>query len=239
MTSSFQSLWSSGDPSGLLKLAKDIETHDSWRGFLTIQEHDIFKHALDKGGQVWNDFINGNAICRIEQPSSDTSPPSGTAITSTNNRTEQSPFTNGHTPQTSSLSLPSPSSIQAEIAEEKQPELSQLDGVSVAFRVRYMLYEKSIGLMFPPSDPTISPDVDYAIFDDEQDDKPAEVPVVTRKVDDDYDDEDEDDDEDKTSSDKKPENTYDQVTDADPNGKPVILSKSTQFTYYQRHLLTL
>lgn len=221
MTSMFQTLWSSGDSSGLLRLAKDIENHESWRGFLTIQEHDLFKYALDKGGQVWHEFISGNATCRMEQPSPESSTPTGTA-TPAPNKIEKSPFTNGHSQPISTLMpAPSPSPMPVGNVEEKQAEHLQLDGVSVAFRVRYMLYEKSIGLMFPPLDPTISPDIDYAIFEEEKEDKPAPAPTTARKVDDDYDDDDDEEEDEKAKADKKPELA---VTESDLTGKPIILS---------------
>lgn len=224
MTSTFHSLWSSGDSSGLLRLARDIEAHESWRGFLTIQEHDIFKYAIDLGGRVWHEFINGNATCRMEQPSDTTTSPSAAIPTATPapGRVEKSPFTNGYISATPPV--PSPSPLPAEPTEpvyEKpaQAEPLQLDSVSVAFRVRYMLYEKSIGLIFPSLDPAISADIDYAIFEEEET-PTAPAPAPRKADDDDYDDDDEDDEK---EEEKKPDVL---IVESDSSGKPIILSMS-------------
>lgn len=229
MTSSFQTLWSSGNPAGLLRLARDIEAHESWRGFLTIQEHDIFKSALDKGGRIWHEFINGNATCSMEQPSPASTPaPPATAINfnamPAPTKVEKPPFTNGHATVTPSSPAPLTPTDLLLVPEEKQSttENLQLDAVTVAFRVRYMLYEKSIGMIFPSMDPSISPDIDYAIFEEpEEESAPPPRPAV-RAVDDDYDDE--DDDEDETKLDLAPAAVID-----DPSEKPVILS---MFIFY-------
>lgn len=226
MTSMFQTLWSSGDSSGLLRLAQDIETHESWRGFLTIQEHDIFKSALDSGGRVWHEFINGNATCSMEQPTPDSTPTVSTAMLAPATvKLEKSPFTNGHISSTSS-----PLPTESAGPEEKQnstTEHIQLDAVTVAFRVRYMLYEKSIGMIFPSLDPSISPDIDYAIFDEPAKENTVPVLPPTRKIDDDYDD---DDDEDDDDTEKKPEITASSSSlNADSLEKPVILSMSGYF----------
>lgn len=69
MSIDYEKFWSSGNSQNLLSLAKDIESQDAWRGFLTIQEHGVFKYALEKGGDIWTEFINGNVICRLEQES--------------------------------------------------------------------------------------------------------------------------------------------------------------------------
>lgn len=218
MTSTFQTLWSSGNSSGLLKLARDIEAHESWRGFLTIQEHDIFKYALDSGGRVWHEFINGNATCRMEQPVPDTTPVPSMS-NSAQVKVEKSPSTNGTVAPTPGQS---PAPAPPESNDEKPAstaEQLQLDAVSVAFRVRYMLYEKSIGLLFPSLDPSISPDIDYAIFEEEEPEQ-APAPAARKADDDDYDDDDDDEDNEKE---KKPETTG---IDTDSSGKPIILSMS-------------
>lgn len=209
MTTEFQKLWSSGDSAGLLRLAKDIETQDSWRAFLTIQEHDLFKYAMDEGGKVWHEFINGAAICRMEQPTTIGTPaPSSTmnGASSLHNpamtpsgfqRLEKSPFPLGQS-NGFKVSSPSPMHFERSTGDDTKStnvDYIQLDTVNVAFRVRYMLYEKSIGLLFPSVDPSIPPEVDYSIFEIEEE-KPKPVVPAARKVDDDdYDDDEEDEDE--------------------------------------------
>lgn len=241
MNSSFQKLWSSGDSAGLLRLARDIEKHETWRGFLTTQEHDIFKYALDSGGSIWHEFINGTAICRMEQPSTVESPANtinGMPLGSSNNtpgflsKLDKSSFPNGiHNNHHSSVNskLPSPTPADISISEDSNGSNSdflQLDGVTVAFRARYMLYEKSIGLMFPASDPSISPDIDYAIFDElENPIKSQEAaPVATRKVDDDDYDDDEDD-EDETKNDNKDTKNLETLSDQKKIEKSIIMSR--------------
>lgn len=232
MSIDYEKFWSSGNSSNLLSLAKDIESQDAWRGFLTIQEHEVFKYVLENGGDIWTEFINGNVICRLEQETlsdsiasqttqhlngssrSDTSAENGDDLSKLNTNNTESNGEDASNNQNNN--------------DKKNQRLANLDPVTVAFRVRYMLYEKSIQLLFPSHDPDISPDIDYQLLES-KDKKLKETNFVSpqipakRVIDDDYDDE-ESDEEKKESEKPKPSN---EVLDIqyDPSGKHIITSR--------------
>ena len=145
---------------------------------------------------------------------------------------------NHHSTINSKLPSPSPAPAETSISEDttivRDNDYLQLDAVTVAFRVRYMLYEKSIGLIFPANHPSISPDIDYAIFDEPEESSKAQLvaPVVTRQADDDdYDDEDEDEDETKPA-DTNANNSAPSLGQEN-NEKSVILSRFWIITFFQ------
>lgn len=288
MHAKFQSLWASGDSEGLRLLAKDIEDREAWRGFLTIQEHDIFKYALDQGGSVWEKFIHGNVICRLEPTTNQSSSYSTTSNGDNSNKTSdhdkndsssddknnlnkingkassQYLFNSASTrnsPQPNNVNNISNNSQSTSDSNNKTstPSLSttsaesnlkhrylNLDPVTVAFRVRYMLYEKSISVIFPFPDPEVSDEIDYfdvlEKFDKEMNNKngmdsesSAEAEVkkpAKRDIDDDYDDDDEEDENDKDKPDSSGNDQNgstqaqkekdDQKVEQDPSGKLII-----------------
>lgn len=232
MSINYEKFWSSGNSANLLKLAKDIESQDAWRSFLTIQEHKVFKYALEKGGDVWNEFINGNIICRLEQPNLSSSNDSKVNNKQMNGSakldTHALDDTRANTPTNASATPQNKPNTELTKNEKKGVRLVNLDPVTVAFRVRYMLYEKSIQFIFPSLDPDISPEVDYQIFEDTQPANSLEnsslvkIPAK-REIDDDYDDDESDSDDKKvTSVPSKPDNTSEIPRDA--NGKFIITS---------------
>lgn len=187
----------------------------------------------------------------MEQPSSVETPAhgiNGLPFNSSSNtpapfsKPEKPLFQNGihnnhHSTINSKLPSPSPAPAETSISEDhngSSNDYLQLDAVTVAFRVRYMLYEKSIGLIFPANDPSISPDIDYAIFDEPEESSKAQLaaPVVTRQADDDdYDDEDEDEDETKPA-DTNANNSAPSLGQEN-NEKSVILSRFWIITFFQ------
>lgn len=220
MSVNYEALWSSGNPQSLLKLARDIESQDSWRGYLTTQEHEVFKYALEKGGEIWDEFINGDIICRLEQQN----PSQSEAISKpdpTHNVTNKQENESENGEESSSTLLNNtdhgneqnmstkegPYSVNQSLHSDKlvQLRLVNLDSVTVAFRVRYMLYEKSIQFLFPSPDPEVFPDIDYQILENNNintqtalssniNDSSHKLIPTKREIDDDYDDDDDDDD---------------------------------------------
>lgn len=261
MSNKYERFWSSGDSDKLLRLARDIETQDSWRGFLTIQEHDIFKYALERGGSIWREFVNGNVICRLEQQ--DTleqnstkqklgigTPGNGISLSSSisqsknrnssilNHRDEPNCLNLEQTPKVRSPALVGNSSQGHQSSGISHQRLLNLDPVTVAFRVRYMLYEKSIQVLFPSPNPDISSDIDYQIFEQlEIDEKDQSLPQnknsvdaykpADRKIDDDYDESDEDNDINHNQIDNgeiKQHNITNKDLEYDSSGKHIITS---------------
>ncbi|KAK9476537.1 hypothetical protein V1514DRAFT_175491 [Lipomyces japonicus] len=61
-TTELVKLWATGDAARLLHLARQIESHDAWTGYLTPQEHVLFADAVAKGGDIWWRLISGEAV---------------------------------------------------------------------------------------------------------------------------------------------------------------------------------
>lgn len=241
MSREFISLWASGDSGSLLRLARDIETNDSWRGFLTIQEHDIFQYAIDKGGDVWHEFINGNVICRLEQLKPHIDPKLKLPKSNGHVNGDSQNATANNTPSAAAQQTLPTNFEKAD--EDLGHRLLNLDPVTVAFRVRYMLYEKSIQIMFPSPDPDVSPDIDYKIFETEN--RPNVAPYIDvsnaslpkssakRAIDDDYDDYDDDEDS------KDDDNEGSKAPATLSNGEqPVPLEVSIEHDPSGKHIIT-
>uniref|UniRef100_A0A060T7R8 SAGA complex subunit Spt7 n=1 Tax=Blastobotrys adeninivorans TaxID=409370 RepID=A0A060T7R8_BLAAD len=196
-------IWRRSSPTGLLRIAKDIESQGSWRGYLTVAEHEVFKRALESGGDQWSKLLEGKAHAKVEI----ISPPTNGTNSGSPRRTPSGP---GSTPFDSSMGTahtPRTPTLKA----TPLPSLVELDPVSLAFRVRYMLYEKAIGVVYASRDD--SQEVDFSLLEDESHQQSnqsngtgAQEKPAARKTDEDYDfDEDEDEEEEEEKG--KDENT--------------------------------
>lgn len=216
-------VWSTNDTDRLYKLAQDIELQDGWRSYLSVQEHEFFKYALDHGKEYWKRFIDGKISCKVEHT---------TTGISTSTVTDTSPITNNThlngiasltprlgTPQSSvdprSSLLQSNDAISNSVATSimngthltsrssltpQPPSNISYDPLTISFRVRYMLYEKSIDILYPALD-NQPPGFDLSILEEDEEQQPEAQPnkvMLTRKVDDNYDDEEDDEDEEET-----------------------------------------
>lgn len=186
-------LWSSNDPAGLLRLARDIQEHGSWKAFLSREEHRVFEDAVAKGGDVWAQFIVGQAVCQVE--TSERALRSASNVTTNGLRAVESsvPRAASSTPQPGAMPLAS-----NEIKTGNGMIVRTLDASTLAFRVRYMLYDKAIGVLFPSRDPEVSLDIASSVFEDPDVERTVIKPAA-RRLEDDYD-LDEDDDEDDNNS---------------------------------------
>jgi hypothetical protein len=208
-------LWSSNDPAGLLRLAKDIQDHGGWKAYLSREEHRVFEEAVTKGGDVWSRFINGQAICQVEV--SERSARS-TSHASNSLRIGESPV-----PRAAS-STPQPGQLLAinELKGSNGMVVKTLDASALAFRVRYMLYNKAIGVLFPSKDPEVSLDIASSVFENPEMGKKVDKPT-TRKLDEDYDiDEDEEDDEENNTISNESNETSNDIEMKDPTAKVIL-----------------
>ncbi|ANB15060.1 SAGA histone acetyltransferase complex subunit SPT7 [Sugiyamaella lignohabitans] len=277
-------LWSSNDPQKLHILAKDIETQGTWQAYLSAQEHKIFEYAVERGGDLWAQFLQGTVQCYVEHvPStingmangnfSSNSPSangggSGAGFSkrtnghsSTNmNGNDDSPYTSPHFSRVSGTPQPNsgPTSFLGKSAAAASglyhsnsragsagsehgganttgtgagnvPTVTTIDGLTLAFRVRYMLYDKSLGLLFPAIGKYMPFDFDSALFEDNSKsvaEALAGSPTTAgasrtsaRPVDDDYDFDDEDEDEDEQPTDKMQVDNDSQRTTNDTNNE--------------------
>ncbi|KAK9348035.1 hypothetical protein V1522DRAFT_400123 [Lipomyces starkeyi] len=215
-------LWTTGDPTRLLHLARQIEAHQGWKAHLNPQEHAVFAEAIAEGNDTWRSLISATEAAKVNTEKQALEGNMDPVDDPPNN---QAPTANGvagdlllHTPR------PSPTPHSADIASHlsngtEQPSSSddnsetkempvEIDFVALALKVRHMLYEKSVDYIFATpsklSSMSSGPfEVDFTFLDeedanngsihDENDVSEKDKPPLARKVDeDDYDDEDDD-----------------------------------------------
>lgn len=191
-------LWVSDDPERLRRLAEDIEAHDGWQGYLSIGEHLIFKSALESSNRdLWPKLLRGDVKARVESKDvlSSSSAPSASMTGAT-----QSP-TPGNT-GTPVPSAPAPAPVTT-------TTVTSIDPIALAFRVRYMLYDKSFSILFPSVDPEASLDIGSSVFESPTDgpngNKQEATRPPARTTDDDYDFDEDDEDEKKDEGNEKAE----------------------------------
>jgi transcriptional activator SPT7 len=184
-------LWASDDPVRLRRLAADIEANDGWQGYLSAGEHLIFKSALDSPNpDLWEKLLSGELKARIESKEVVNAP----AAPSSN--------LTGPTQSPAPGQAGTPAPVPATATPVTTTTTTSVDPVSLAFRIRYMLYDKSLSVLYPSVDPESSLDIGSSVFEDPgQDIEPSKPPA--RKTDDDYDD-DYDDEEDEKKNDVAP-----------------------------------
>lgn len=222
-------LWKRSSAHGLLKLAQEIETQGSWRGYLSVAEHEIFREVLTQGGDQWARFLDGKVGAKVEiLPSNNTNagntggptrPANGSSVPAHggfDSPRRMTPATIAG-PGIMESSSPRVSSAPNSIGTP-QPSVTSIDPVTVCFRVRYMLYEKAIGVMFPSAN--ASQEVDFDLLENEEDEEEEEVnakennkkPVV-RRTDDDYDDDDYDEEEEEEEAEQGKEKAKEEEDD--------------------------
>lgn len=212
------SLWSTDNPEKLLKLSREIEAKGLWKGVLSPVEHCLFKAAVDAGGHTWEAFIQGRAKCEVErlQPVVNTSTSNNTGSTAAR---DQSVLSNANGIGRSSLSKSGDATDESQRGRDQSesPSASRtgsaapadkvkehlvtvsVDSMTIACRVRYLLFEKSLPVLFPDPAIGLTVDFDEALLECESDEEaqskdPKKSNADTRDVDDDYDDDEEDGD---------------------------------------------
>jgi hypothetical protein len=215
-SSGLSRLWSSDDPQKLLKLARDIEAHTGWHAYLSIQEHKVFEYVVQKGGDIWEQFLQGTVACQIERLEPVVAP-----AATTNGHGSSSPTAQRitSTPQPGASHLSSSVSNSSFVAArnsttENPGSITSIDPLTIAFRVRYMLFEKSLAVLFPGRDMVL--DIDSKVFEA---DTAVESKPGRRAVDEDYD-EDYDDEEENDKPMKLDEEQSDM--NYDDQGRPII-----------------
>lgn len=211
-------MWKRSSANGLLKLAKEIESQGSWHGYLTVAEHEIFKNVVSQGGDQWARFLDGKVAGKVEviPPSGGSHANGGSQQGSVGSPRRTTPALAGATPlETSTPRTPSASMAHG---GTPQPTVTDVDSLTVCFRVRYMLYEKAIGVLFPSA--SAAQEIDFALLeDDDETDKQANkskpaVRSTDDNYDDDYDDEEEEEEEEEEVGEKEKEKDQEKDMDA-------------------------
>lgn len=155
-------VWASGRSRDLLAVAREIEAKDLWRGFLTIQEHQVVQKVLDNDNEaMWDNLVEGKLSIFVDNPLPD--PPLGfrqeQENAAANNNLE------GARPETPAPSTPvvstssSSTHLHLKHLQMNQPSPTpsnegfqktvSLDCVALAFKVRHMIFDKSVPLLYP------------------------------------------------------------------------------------------
>ncbi|CAN6603828.1 transcriptional activator Spt7p [Trichomonascus vanleenenianus] len=191
-------LWANNDTAGLRRLAQEIEAQGTWRGYLTPTEHELFKTALEQRDDTWDRLVNGEIECFVD-----------------------SSYANGSVSSPRVSATPQPETPRpGQALNGNAGEKVQLDSLTVAFRIRYMLYDKSVGVLF--MNPNAPQEFDYSILESEEDKAEAKAPAppVRRVDEDDYDDDDEEDEEEE--QDNKPDETN-ESNDTNNSNEPLVV----------------
>ncbi|KAK9368487.1 hypothetical protein V1509DRAFT_623056 [Lipomyces kononenkoae] len=255
-------LWTTGDPTRLLHLARQIEAHHEWKAHLNPQEHAVFAEAIAEGNGSWTRLLSTSAARKanaertaLEEDDMDSldDPPN-----------DQAPIVNGvssdllpHTPRPSPVpqgaDIPGSPGVnsgteQPSSSDDNNGEMKttpeEIDFVSLALKVRHMLYAKSVDYIFPtvskPSSGTF--EVDFTFLDEEDINTGAisgesdvtvmeKAPVARRVDEDDYDDDDEENEENEENEGKpEPAKSIPQILGPKPQSNsvtPLAASSST------------
>ncbi|KAK9466430.1 hypothetical protein V1512DRAFT_263594 [Lipomyces arxii] len=230
-------LWSVGDPTRLLHLARQIESHEGWKAYLSPTEHSIYANAIELGGEHWTNLISTSttrqnaeldSIAELDDPPSIDNPVEHTPTPAPAAATEISMHTPIPSPkreeddETPFVAGQSNGSNGTIVDQSPEKEKLQIDFVALALKIRYMLYEKSIDYLFaaPTTANSMSFEVDFFFLEDEENEKmasdkdePDNGAPATRQLDeDDYDDEDEDEDEDENKDEEEDKEKIDEST---------------------------
>lgn len=205
-------VWTSGRSRDLLAVAREIESKDLWRGFLTIQEHQVVQKVLENDA-MWDNLVEGKLSIFVDNPLPD--PPLGfrqEQENAANNNLDGAGGAGGGgarletpTPSTPVVSTSSSSThLHLKHLQMNQPSPTpsnegfqktvSLDCVALAFKVRHMIFDKSVPLLYPNvKGGDLEVDIEDIMAERRKEDAPAQIKAApVREEEDDYDFDDED-----------------------------------------------
>lgn len=188
----------------MLAVAREIETKDLWRGYLTIQEHRVVSKVLENEA-MWENLVTGKLSIFVDNPLPD--PPLGFRQEQENaaNNIEAGARPETPTPSTPVISTSSSSThLHLKHLQMGQPSPTpsnegfqktvSLDCVALAFKVRHMIFDKSVPLLFPNlKGGDLELDIEDMLADKTKEEAPQAKALPVREEEDDYDFDDDDD----------------------------------------------
>lgn len=233
-------VWASGRSRDLLAVAREIEAKDLWRGFLTIQEHQVVQKVLQNDNDaMWDNLVEGKLSIFVDNPLPD--PPLGFRQEQANANMDAGGASAGAgarmetpTPSTPVVSTSSSSThLHLKHLQMNQPSPTpsnegfqktvSLDCVALAFKLRHMIFDKSVPLLYPNvKGGDLEVDIEDILADRRKDDAPAQIKAAApvREEEDDYD---FDDEEEGTNDNKDQQNN-----NKDPQTVAVVDSVSVE-----------
>lgn len=210
-------VWSEADPDRLLQVARDIEARGSWVSYLSCQEYQVFREAVNRGGQTWKQFLNGSTTCIVNR----FDPPSGSS-----NEGNGASDNNG---SNTSQSGPGNESGDSQATEPVTTTIT-LDPLVLAFRVRFMLYERCLPLIYPETGASLEVNVASLLMaKNALSNSAQQVPISNSAkqreeddYDDNYDDDEDEDDESNTNKHQIPNGTITNNNNNEENDSIVI-----------------